>query len=140
MQRFILLKKKSMYLFIILQNVHKGSDDIAVLDPTGAGMAIISISIVFIALTSLYLIFRGIGKLFQKEFRFRSRKKQLPINKNQLQIDDEPTGEVCAAIAMAMYYYNTQNHDYENTILTIKKNTSNYSPWSSKIYGLRKNL
>jgi Na+-transporting methylmalonyl-CoA/oxaloacetate decarboxylase gamma subunit len=129
-----------MYLSIILQNVHKGADDIAILDPTGAGMAIVSVSIVFVALTSLYLIFRSIGKLFQRDFRFKSRKHQNENRNVQHQNEDEPTGEVCAAIAMAMYYYNSQNHDYENTILTIKKNTSNYSPWSSKIYGLRKNL
>lgn len=29
------------------------------------------------------------------------------------------------------------NHDVENTVLTIRKVARTYSPWSSKIYSLR---
>ncbi len=42
-----------------------------------------------------------------------------------------------AAIAMALYEASGIEHDEEHTILTIKKVSSNYSPWSSKIYTLR---
>jgi hypothetical protein len=28
-------------------------------------------------------------------------------------------------------------HDFEDTVLTIKKVQKPYSPWSSKLYGLR---
>ena len=44
---------------------------------------------------------------------------------------------VYAAIAMALYLYQNELHDYENTVLTINKVSKNYSPWSSKLYGLR---
>jgi hypothetical protein len=46
------------------------------------------------------------------------------------------SGEVTAAIAMAIYL-NRDLHDTESDILTIKKISKDYSPWSSKIYGMR---
>jgi hypothetical protein len=48
------------------------------------------------------------------------------------------SGEVNAAIAMTIHLYLSEMHDYENTVLTIQKVSRNYSPWSSKIYTLRK--
>ncbi|HSD63250.1 MAG TPA: hypothetical protein VLB50_05600, partial [Ignavibacteriaceae bacterium] len=46
------------------------------------------------------------------------------------------SGEINAAISAALYLYFEEVHDTENTVLTIKKVQKNYSPWSSKIYGL----
>lgn len=43
----------------------------------------------------------------------------------------------CAAIAMALHLYYTVAHDEESAIITIKKVERRYSPWSSKIYGVR---
>ena len=37
----------------------------------------------------------------------------------------------------ALYEYMEAEHDYEETILTMKHVTRRYSPWNSKIYGLR---
>ena len=48
------------------------------------------------------------------------------------------SGEVNAAIAMALYLYGNQLHDQEDPIITMTKVSRTYSPWSSKIYGLRK--
>ena len=53
--------------------------------------------------------------------------------------EDTPTndsGEEIAAIVMALHEH-LNAHDQENTILTINKVKKAYSPWSSKIYGLR---
>jgi len=49
----------------------------------------------------------------------------------------EISGEVFAAISTAIYLYETEQHDHESAILTINRAAKNYSPWSSKIYGLR---
>jgi hypothetical protein len=46
-------------------------------------------------------------------------------------------GEPFAAIAAALFLYYTEQHDFENYVLTIKRIEKIYSPWSSKIYGLR---
>ena len=45
--------------------------------------------------------------------------------------------EVAAAIALALFHLNQEVHDVENAILTFGKTGRNYSPWSSKIYGIR---
>lgn len=46
------------------------------------------------------------------------------------------TGQENAAISMAIYLYLNELHDHESGIVTIKSVKKNYSPWSSKIYGL----
>ena len=49
-------------------------------------------------------------------------------------------GEVFAAIAAALYEVAEDVHDLENTVLTINRVARNYSPWNSKIYGVREAL
>ncbi|MCJ7553639.1 MAG: hypothetical protein MUO34_07120, partial [Ignavibacteriaceae bacterium] len=51
--------------------------------------------------------------------------------------ESELTGEINAAIAAALYLYSQELHDHESTVLTINRVSRTYSPWSSKIYGLR---
>jgi hypothetical protein len=42
-----------------------------------------------------------------------------------------------AAIAMALHLYFNELHDDELTKMTIRKIPKAYSPWSSKIFGMR---
>jgi len=49
---------------------------------------------------------------------------------------EELSGEVCAAISMALVELDNEVHDIEHTILTISRTHRPYSPWSSKIYGI----
>ena len=46
------------------------------------------------------------------------------------------TGEENAAIAAALYLYFSEMHDEEKYVMTIRKVSRTYSPWSSKIYGI----
>jgi hypothetical protein len=48
------------------------------------------------------------------------------------------SGEVNAAIVMALYLYGSELHDQEDPVITMTKVSRTYSPWSSKIYGLRR--
>ena len=50
---------------------------------------------------------------------------------------DSETGEVYAAIAMAIHEMTEVKHENESMVLTFKNVVYNYSPWSSKIYTLR---
>jgi len=52
--------------------------------------------------------------------------------------EEIPAEDLNAAIATALYLYKQEVHDYENLVLTIKRVEKKYSPWSSKIYSLRK--
>jgi len=47
--------------------------------------------------------------------------------------------ETVAAIGLGIKLYLEDMHDYEKTVMTIQKVVRPYSPWSSKIYGLRQN-
>jgi hypothetical protein len=46
-------------------------------------------------------------------------------------------GEIVAAISLALSLHMQDIHDYEKTVITMQKVMRPYSPWSSKIYGLR---
>ena len=53
-------------------------------------------------------------------------------------VKKEKTEDITAIIAATIHMYLQEVHDFENYSLTIKRIDKIYSPWSSKIYGLRK--
>jgi len=103
-------------------------------DPFGLGMTVIGYAIVFIALLLLYIVFFNLTKLIQVKLRSVLRKEGA-IDKEKKDISIP--GEVNAAIAMALHLYFQELHDEESAILTINRASKIYSPWSSKIYGMR---
>lgn len=105
-------------------------------DPTGTIMAITAMLVVFVALIVLYRIFRTIGKTNQKAV-LRKQQKASQAEGAKTFEDEEISGEVFAAISTALYMYETEKHDHESAIITIQRVSRMYSPWSSKIYGLR---
>lgn len=46
-------------------------------------------------------------------------------------------GEIYATIAMALYLFTEEKNEQEKLEITIKKTIKPYSPWNSKIYGIR---
>lgn len=114
----------------------KAADAFIILDPSGMGMTMIAMSVVFVALIFLYLVFRTIGKLNTAKAKKNALLKQGKVAEASKISEDAP-GDVYAAIAMALHLYQSQLHDDENTVITLEKVARNYSPWSSKIYGLR---
>ncbi|MDO5570419.1 MAG: OadG family transporter subunit [Bacteroidales bacterium] len=107
-------------------------------DPFGIGMAITAMSVVFVALLCLFLSFKIIGKIALSLTKSRARKAGASLDGTDVDTT-EISGEVYAVIAMALHLHEEDAHDYEDTILTMKKVEKRYSPWSSKIYGLREN-
>lgn len=57
----------------------------------------------------------------------------------EIKTKKDPTEEEIAAMAAAVYINRMEVHDKESAKLTIQKISKRYSPWSSKIYGLRRN-
>jgi glutaconyl-CoA/methylmalonyl-CoA decarboxylase subunit delta len=104
-------------------------------DPLGIGMTIIGMGIVFLSLLLLYQVFLYVTKLLNYFMKRSLTKKGESKEDIEKQID--ASGDVHAAIAMALHLYLSEIHDFENTVLTICKVSRTYSPWSSKIYGLR---
>ncbi len=107
-------------------------------DSFGSGMTISAMAVTFLGLLLLYLIFKQVGKLSIAASKRNARKAKSGITTNERdELLGEEAGEVFAAIATALYEVTEDVHDLENTVLTIHKVTRNYSPWSSKLYGLR---
>jgi Na+-transporting methylmalonyl-CoA/oxaloacetate decarboxylase gamma subunit len=104
------------------------------LDPYGIGMTVIGYVVVFIALLLLYMIFFNLTKVLQINVKKLLRREGKVI---EIKEDLSISGEVNAAIAMALHLYYSEMHDKEDTVLTINQTSRTYSPWSSKIYGLR---
>ena len=107
-------------------------------DPYGAVMSITAMSVVFLSLILLYVVFKNTGK-----YNIYKRKKRALLasgdDSRATVCHEETPAEVFAAIATALheYFEDDEHHDIESTILTIDKVTRNYSPWSSKIHTLR---
>jgi glutaconyl-CoA/methylmalonyl-CoA decarboxylase subunit delta len=114
---------------------HKAADEFVKMDPYGIGMAFIAMSIVFIVLAVVYLIFKNLSKgyLF---FQNRSIKKQSINIVANAPTPDAVEAEVTAAISMALYLYRTKQHDEDSLKMTIQRISKLYSPWSSKLYML----
>lgn len=118
-------------------------------DPSGFGMAFVAMTVVFFALALLFFFFKNMSRVLAMDIN--KQKIARTLTKTRLGRSEEKdhakpekdevfqvSGEVNAAIAMTLYFYTTELHDAENTVLTINKVSRTYSPWSSKIYGLRK--
>ena len=91
--------------------------------------------IVFLVLIVLYLFFKRFGSSKSNELSGSAEVQ----NAASPELDqDRISGEVNAAIAMALYLYSSEIHDMEDPVITMVRVSRTYSPWSSKIYGLRK--
>jgi Na+-transporting methylmalonyl-CoA/oxaloacetate decarboxylase gamma subunit len=108
------------------------------LDPYGIGMTMIAMLVVFSALAILFIIYKNMGRFFIRRGASLKKSPGTGEKVSATHSRGEMSGEVNAAIAMALHLYQSELHDYENTVLTIQKVSRNYSPWSSKIYTLRK--
>lgn len=101
-------------------------------------ITVVGYSVVFVALVVMVFVFIRLPKILKLNFR---RKKP------ELETEAVPgsgkekylSGEVSAAIGMALTLYFKEQHDEESGILTIKRVSRTYSPWSSKIYGVNNN-
>ena len=100
-------------------------------------LALVGYVIVFVALFAMYLVFHYIPVLLIRMNKYRLKKKGI---REEIISDLTISGEVSAAISTALYLYFSEMHDDEKTVLTIKKISKRYSPWSSKIYNVTKGL
>jgi len=112
------------------------ADQFAKLDPTGVGLIIIALTIVFTVLITLFLAFKFIAELYKVDFRKLFKRNHPGIKKSAHAV--EISGETLAAISLALHLYHHEVKGMENAVITIKNAAKKYSPWSSKIYGLRK--
>lgn len=106
-------------------------------DSFGIGMTITAMAVVFLGLLVLFLVFKQIGNAAIKASQRNAAKAAAASGAKVSDNAGRESGEIFAAISMALYEMSDDNHDIENTVLTIRKVQRSYSPWSSKIYSLR---
>ncbi len=105
-----------------------------IIENNGIMITVVGYFIVFMALLFLYIIIYN----FQKVLLLKQRKKLKLSGHRAADVDDlSLSGDTSAAIATALFLEFEEAHDLENTVLTIKRVQRPYSPWSSKLYGLR---
>lgn len=103
-------------------------------DKFGLSMTITAMLVVFSALILLYFVFKMGSQASAKRTQKRREAAQATGKTSD---KDYLTGEELAAIFMALHEEENQVHDFEHTFLTFERVERSYSPWSSKIYGLR---
>jgi glutaconyl-CoA/methylmalonyl-CoA decarboxylase subunit delta len=109
--------------------------DPGLIDEFALVLALVGYVVVFAALVALIIVFNNLPRILNFDFKkyFRKRKLEEIPEREEVSV----TGEVNAAISAALFLYFGELHDEESGVITIKKISRRYSPWSSKIYGLR---
>jgi len=110
------------------------SFDLGNINEKAVVITIVGYCTVFLLLASMVILFNQAHHV-QDYFLNRSRKKNTKTDSTD-KPEQKITGNENAAICTALYLYFTELHDEEKYVMTVKKISRNYSPWSSKIYGI----
>ncbi len=122
----------------VIVDTNQKVDLFAELDGNGTALTLMAMGIVFVALLILCICFYVISKIGESITKRNKLKAQGIATKEAAERPEGDSGEVIAAIAMALRDH-LEAHDKEDVVLTINKVKRAYSPWSSKIYTLREN-
>jgi glutaconyl-CoA/methylmalonyl-CoA decarboxylase subunit delta len=112
--------------------------DFSALESNAWFITVVGYSVVFFTLTALVIIFNNIHRIqdfyIKRQLKKKAKPDDVPVPEQKM------TGDVNAAICTALYLYFTELHDEEKYVMTVKKVSKTYSPWSSKIYGIMDNM
>lgn len=110
-------------------------------DPIVEGYIILitGLLIVFAGLILLTVFFKYGMPVMLYIYKIITRGRDKKVKDISPKINQDFTGEIAAAISVAIHLYLDEQHDEENAILTIKQARKLYSPWSSKIYSAYRN-
>ena len=113
------------------------AEAVQALDSLTWTVVVVGIGIVFLSLLIVYWFFRYV-LTFILNFKLKSFARKKGIDPAEIQTAKTiQSGEVNAAIAMAIYSYFNELHDVESGVITIKRVSRHYSPWSSKLYNMK---
>ena len=100
----------------------------------GISIAILGIGVVIFSLIILFFCL----KLFVRILELQKQHQKKAISVSGKTGKEPITGEIIAAISLAIQQSREEFHDLEKTIITLNRMTKPYSPWSSKIHGIRR--
>ncbi len=120
-------------------HVPKQADRIRESDPIGIGLTVVAVSVVFLALLCISLILKGYGKLIMKTQDRKAKNSSVTkATDSSATPASQTSGEIYAAIAAAIYMYDEEMHDDENTVITIQKVERAWTPWNAKFYNMNR--
>ena len=119
----------------VIRDINDKIETFKTKDSHGFAMTLMAMGVVFSALIVLCLSFLLISKIGSAVAR-RNKRESIG-NGDEIPGSLADSGEEIAAIVMALHEH-LDTHDKESMVLTINKVRRSYSPWSSKIYGLRR--
>jgi hypothetical protein len=96
---------------------------------------LIILNIALLSIILLFLFFRYLLPWISR-IRHNMGNDKIPGKTEMKQFNDERSGDK-VAVAMALYLYFNETHDVESDIITVKRVSKTYSPWSSKLYSMR---
>ncbi len=101
-------------------------------------ITIVGYVVVFIALAALVIVIGRIATVqnFIVKLRLKAARRLKPGEPEPEMPAPSLSADENAAICTALYLYFTELHDEEKYVMTVKKVSRTYSPWSSKIYGI----
>jgi Na+-transporting methylmalonyl-CoA/oxaloacetate decarboxylase gamma subunit len=105
-------------------------------DPYGAVISVTAMTVVFSVLVLLFLCFKQLAKFHIKTSKKKAAEAQ-GVDIDKVQHAGEETGDIYAAIALALKLYQDDIHDIEDMVITIEREDKIYSPWNSKLQSLR---
>ena len=97
-------------------------------------ITIVGYCTVFMLLACMVILFIEAHRV--QDFLLNRSRKKKTSTEMEVKSDQKITGDENAAICTALYLYFTELHDEERYVMTVKKVSRTYSPWSSKIYGI----
>ncbi|MDR3227105.1 MAG: lamin tail domain-containing protein [Prevotellaceae bacterium] len=105
-------------------------------DEHGAVISATAIVVVFSVLILLFFCFKRLAKFHLKTSKKKAAEAQ-GIDIDKVEYAGEETGDIYAAIALALRLYQDDIHDFEDMVVTIEREDKIYSPWNSKLQSLR---
>jgi len=108
--------------------------DFSAIGTNHLALAVSCYVVVFLSLFLLSLVFGVLPKLRVR--KLRKKMQTAGDEANSAIAGNMVSGEVSAAIGLALSMYFEELHDQESAILTMRKVGKSYSPWNSKIYNV----
>ena len=105
------------------------------IDDASAIRLLILVNFVLLSIVLLYFIFSVVIPRIKKYGSELKEKRSIEAEPGKY--SEVRTPDTQAAIALALYMYFNEMHDEESDIITVKRVSKTYSPWSSKLYSMR---
>jgi Na+-transporting methylmalonyl-CoA/oxaloacetate decarboxylase gamma subunit len=101
-------------------------------DPYGLGLALIAMSVVFVALFIIFVILKLFGRFSNVKKPKLNKPETITSAESVTEEEDDVTGEELAAISAALHLHFANKHDVESETITIENVSAHYSPWTQK--------